>query len=198
SPATHVEIVTPPTSDPGTLAVSPDGRRILFAATADEQSRLWLRSLDSPTSRPLVGTDRGRVPFWSPDGHSIGFFADGTLKRLDLDTGSIRELLKAVASSGGTWSRDGVILLAMGNIQPIRRVSADGGGGKAATTSAAGVSHRTPRFLPDGQHFLYSVDGSPDIRGIYVAALDGSGTRRLLDVESCASYTARHPVCMVQ
>jgi Tol biopolymer transport system component len=197
-PETHLEIATPPTSDPVTLALSPDGRKIVFAASSDEQPRLWVRSLDSGIARPLAGTDRGRVPFWSPDGRSIGFFADGTLKRLDLDTGSIRELLKAVTSSGGTWSRDGVILLAMGNIQPIRRISANGGEATPVTETAAGISHRTPRFLPDGHHFLYSVTGTPDTRGIHVAALDGSGTRRLLDVESPAAYTAGHLFYVVQ
>jgi serine/threonine protein kinase len=127
SPETHLEITTPPTSDPVTFAISPDGRKIVFAATSDEQSRLWLRSLDTGTARPLPGTDRGRVPFWSPDSRSIGFFADGTFKRVDLDTGSVSDLVKAVTSSGGTWGRDGVILLSMGNVQPIRQISADGG-----------------------------------------------------------------------
>ena len=197
-PETHLEIVTPPTSDPATFALSPDGRKIVFAATSDEQPRLWLRLLDSGTARPLAGTDRGRVPFWSPDSRSIGFFADGTFKRLDLDTGSVNDLLKAVTSSGGTWGPDGVILLSMGNVQPIRQIAAGGGEPKPVTQNAAGSSHRSPRFLPDGQHFLYFVAGSADARGVYVSALDGSETRRLLDIESPAAYTAGHLFYRVQ
>lgn len=198
APETHLEITTPPTSDPGTFAISPDGRKIVFAATFDEQPRLWLRSLDSGAARPLPGTDRGRIPFWSPDSRSIAFFADGTFKRLDLDTGSIRDLLKAVTSTGGTWNRDGVILLAMGNVQPIRRVAADGGEPSSVTQNAAGVSHRTPRFLPDGRHFLYSATGSPETRGVHVAALDESDSRRLLDIDSPAAYTAGHLFYLLQ
>ena len=198
APETHLEITTPPTSDPVTFAISPDGRKIVFAATSDEQPRLWLRSLDSGTSHPLAGTDRGRVPFWSPDSGSIGFFADGTFKRLDLETGSVKELLKAVTSTGGTWSRDGVILLSMGNVQPIRRVTAEGGDPRPVTDNGTGNSHRTPRFLPDGRHFLYSVVGSPETRGTYLAALDGSDSRRLLDVESPAAYTEGHLFYLVQ
>ena len=192
APETHLEITTPPTSDPVTFAISPDGRKIVFAATSDEQPRLWLRSLDSGSVRPLPGTDRGRVPFWSPDSRSIGFFADGTFRRLDIDTGSVTELLKAVTSTGGTWSAEGVILLAMGNVQPIWRVAADGGVPTQVTKNAAGISHRTPRFLPDGRRFLYTIAGSPETRGIYVATLDGSESRRLLDVESPATYSAGH------
>jgi hypothetical protein len=192
APETYLEITTPPTTDPVTFAISPDGRKIVFAATSDEQSRLWLRSLDSGATRMLPGTDRGRVPFWSPDSRSIAFFADGTFKRLDVDTGSVKELFKAVTSTGGTWSAQGVIVLAMGNVQPIWRVAADGGEPSQVTKNAAGISHRAPRFLPDGRHFLYSVAGSPETHGIYVAALDGSDSRRLLEVDSVAAYSAGH------
>ena len=197
SPTTHLEITTPPTSDPVTFAIAPDGRQIVFAATSDEQSRLWLRSLDTGTTRMLPGTDRGRVPFWSPDSRSIAFFADGTFKRLDIDTGSVKELFKAVTSTGGTWSADGVILLAMGNVQPIWRVAADGGEPLQVTKNAAGISHRTPRFLPDGRHFLYSVAGGPDT-GIHVAAVDGSDSRRLLEVDSASAYSAGHLFYVLQ
>jgi serine/threonine protein kinase/Tol biopolymer transport system component len=189
----RVEIVTPPTSDPATLALSPDGRRIVFAATSDGQPRLWLRSLDSTDARPLPGTERGRVPFWSADGRSIGFFADGVFKRLDVETGSIRDLLKVVTSTGGTWNRDGVILLGMGNVQPIDRVSADGAEPMPATRNTPGSGHRFPRFLPDGRHFLYTVVGNPREAGVLVGTLDESEPRRLLDgVESPAEYASGH------
>ena len=191
-PEMRVDIATPPSTDATTLAISPDGQRVVFAALSDGQPRLWLRSLDSTDARPLPGTDRGRVPFWSADGRSIGFFADGTFKRIDIETGSVRDLLNAIVSSGGTWNREGVILLAMGNVQPIWRVLADGGEPIAVTRTVAGSSHRTPRFLPDGRHFLYAAAGSSEDRGVYVAALDGSQPRRVLDVESPAEYASGH------
>jgi serine/threonine protein kinase/Tol biopolymer transport system component len=197
-PETYVNIATPPTTDPNTLAIAPDGKRILFTALSDDQPRLWLRSLDSPIARALPGTERARVPFWSPDSRSIGFFADGTFKRLDIDTGSVRHLGNAVTSSGGTWNRNGVILLAMGNLQPIQRIPADGGDASAITENVSGSSHRTPYFLPDGQHFLYAAIGTPDARGVYVAALDGFQPRRLLDVDSPAAYASGHLFYLLQ
>ena len=52
------------------------------------------------------------------------------------------------------------------------------------------AGHSFPQFLPDGRHFLYYVRGSPDIRGVYVGQLDGSGSRRLLDADSGAVYAS--------
>src|SRR5262249_4345621 len=51
----RVEINLPPTA--GSFAVSPDGRKLVFLATIEGQSRLWLRSLDSTEAKPMVGTE---------------------------------------------------------------------------------------------------------------------------------------------
>ena len=201
APEMRVELVTPPTYDPVSLAISPDGARVVFAGLSEGEPRLWLRSLNSPTAQPLAGTDRGRLPFWSPDNRSIGFFADGTFKRLDVDTGVVSNLLNAITTMGGTWNRDNVILFSMGAVQPIRRVSARGGEAAAVTMPAAGSGHRRPQFLPDGRRFVYQVVGSgiSDDRGIYVAALDGSAPQRVLDIEAVApAYAAGHLFYLVQ
>ena len=78
-------------SSPGaSFALSPDGRRLVFAAADDGQRRLWLQSLDAVTVRPLPGTEGATFPFWSPDSRSIAFFAAGKLMRLDIGSGSPR------------------------------------------------------------------------------------------------------------
>ena len=46
----------PPTS----FALSPDGRQIVFVASGDGASRLWLRSLAATTAQPLAGTEGAR------------------------------------------------------------------------------------------------------------------------------------------
>jgi hypothetical protein len=78
-PATEarLEISTPPTTDPASFAISPDGQRIVFVASLDGHPRLWLRFMNSSSARPLSGTDLATLPFWSPDSLSVGFFADG-------------------------------------------------------------------------------------------------------------------------
>src|SRR5439155_22116743 len=64
----------------GGSAISPDGKSIVFSASREGNVQLWIRRLDSLESRPLLGTDEGRLPFWSPDSRSIGFQAGGKLR----------------------------------------------------------------------------------------------------------------------
>ena len=66
-----------------TVALSPDGRRVAFtAASPGGKPMLWVRPLHSLTAVTLPGTENATFPFWSPDGQSIGFFAEASLKRI--------------------------------------------------------------------------------------------------------------------
>src|SRR4029079_5880979 len=100
---TRLDLVTPLTTDPFSFALSPDGRQRAFVAAVDGQSKLWLRPFDQTVAQPLAGTDRARAPFWAPDGRAIGFFADSSLKRVDLSGGPPQVLADAGGVSlGGT------------------------------------------------------------------------------------------------
>ena len=110
APEMRLEITTPPTTDPVSLAISPDGRSLVFVGSADGLSRLWIRGLDSITPRQLVGTEHASLPFWAPDGRSIGFFADGKIKRIDIESGLVRPISTAAVPAGAAWNSDGVIL----------------------------------------------------------------------------------------
>src|SRR5262249_2784895 len=123
-PEARLQITTPPTTDPS-LAISPDGSKLVFAGRSGTQSQLWLRALDSTSIRPLAGTERATQPFWSPDSRSIGFFADAKLKRMDIDGGSVKVLLsQSAVPIGGTWNRDDTILFNDNPGGPIMRISA--------------------------------------------------------------------------
>jgi eukaryotic-like serine/threonine-protein kinase len=174
----RLEMATLPTPDPISLAVSPDGEKVVFAATSDGTRKLWLRQLNSDSSRPIAGSDFGVLPFWSPDGRSLGFFADGKLKRIDLDTGVVRSLANASDPGGGTWNKDGTILFAPIVVTPILRIS-DEGGEPAPATRLEGADqngHADPEFLPDGRHFLYYTRGGADVGGVYIGQLDAPQT----------------------
>jgi Tol biopolymer transport system component len=97
----RTEIVTPSTSDPVSFKLSPDGQQMVFVASGDGQARLWLRRLDATAAQALAGTEGASYPFWSPDSRSVGFFADGKLKRLDIGGGSPQTLASA-ANRGGS------------------------------------------------------------------------------------------------
>ena len=188
----RLDIATPPTADPGSLAISPDGRKIVFVATSDGVSKLWLRSLESSIAAPLAGTDGAEAPFWSPDSRAIGFFTttDGQLKRIDIDTRSLKVLGNVPLGTGGTWNQDGTILFShLAGGTGIFRISETGGEPSAVTRSggASEPSHQFPQFLPDGRHFLYyTLDAKPP--GVHVGQLDGAETKRLLDADSPAVF----------
>ncbi len=188
-PETRLEINTPATDQPTSFAVSPDGRQIVFVASGDGASRLWLRPLATTTAQPLAGTEGATYPFWSPDGRSIGFFAGGSLKRLDLGGGAPQTLAPAANPSGGTWSADGVIVFGPTAVGPLRRVLATGGAaGPVTTLGSQQTGHQWPQFLPDGRRFLFYVDGVPDTTGIYLGALDGNAQTRLTPADSAGAY----------
>ena len=187
----RVEINTPPTTDPTSLAISPDGQTLAFVATSDGDSHLWLRPFNSVSARPLPETDGASFPFWSPDSRSVAFFAYGQLRRIGIDGGSPRMLANAPGGVGGTWSRDGVILFSsLGT--PILRISDRGGDPALATQLGTQQgAHYLPQFLPDGRHFLYWAPSGREPHGVYVGQLDGSETRRLLDADFPAVYAAQ-------
>jgi len=185
-PQMRLEITTPPTTDPVSLAISPDGQKIVFSATVDGRARLWIRHLGSISSQPLAGTEEGSFPFWSPDSRSIGFFAQRELKRIDLDTGSVRVLAGLEGGRGGAWNRDGTIIFQpTPSSTPLFRLTADGG-----KPVALAVRGRFPQFLPDGRHFLFYVSSNvPGQRpGVYIGQLDSSETRQVTEADSAAVY----------
>jgi len=182
----------------GAPVVSPDGRRIVFAAVNGSGERaLWIRSLDSSTPRRIDGTEGADGPFWSPDGQSVAFgvSSQGRLKRVDLASGFVQNVgLINDAFLGGTWGRAGTIVFSPDNRVVLQRVSASGGAAEPATVldpAKRENSHRFPHFLPDGQHFLFTARS--DVRentGIYLGRLGSTERTWLVEAQSSASYAA--------
>ena len=177
----RTDILTP-AGDLVSFALSPDGQQIVYVATSDGAPRLWLRSLTTATAQPLGGTEGAEYPFWSPDSRSVGFFADGALKRLDLRSGPPLTLAPAPSGRGATWSPSGVILVAPNTTGPLMRVPVSGGELTAVTAPGPDQSgHRWPVALPDGRRFIFysggelhlgTLDQNPSI---LLQASDGSG-----------------------
>src|SRR5215510_2455131 len=81
---------------PGLPIISPDGRYVVFRVNTDDgKELLWMHALRSFEARPLVGTDGGFQPFWSPDSRAVGFFANGKLKWIDISGGSVQTVCDA-------------------------------------------------------------------------------------------------------
>jgi serine/threonine protein kinase len=190
APEIRLQIVTPPGTDLASFAISPDGRHVVFQATAEGKSQLWLRPLGSETAEPLPGTENGSLPFWSPDGQSIGFFEGRQLKRSDITGGLVRTLVSSPNDRGGTWNDEGVIVFAPSSTGPLYRVPAGGGSAVEVTRvdPPRQTGHRFPRFLPDGRHFLFFALGTPESQGVYLGSLDSMDARRLFQADGAAVF----------
>jgi serine/threonine protein kinase len=167
--------------------LSPDGRRLVFAATGATGPSLWVRDLDSLEARPIAGTSGARYPFWSPDSRTIAFFADGRLKAVAASGSPVQSLSDAPIGMGGAWSREGLIVFAGAAAGGLSSVPAAGGQPRQLTAVAGSFSHRFPSFLPDGRHFLYLVYPSNQI---YVGSVDSADTTQLLSAESQAQFAS--------
>ena len=200
-PEMRLEITTPATDAPLQFALSPDGRSLVFVASGDGPSRLWLRPLDLTEARPLAGTEGAAAPFWSPDSRSVWCFAQNKLLRLDIGGGA-PQLLSTLTgvSAGGTWGADGTILFSRQLGGALWRVGAAGGEPVAATRldSPRQLGHRHPQFLPDGRHFLFNATGTAEAAGIYLGSLDGGAPTRLTAADSAGAFLPPDRVVFVR
>jgi serine/threonine protein kinase len=188
----RVDITTPPTTDPVSIALSPDGEKVAFVASSEGRPMLWVRSIVTGEASALPNTDGASLPFWSPDSRSIGFFANDRLLRIDVDGGALRDLAGAPVGTGGTWSREGVILFTLVPDGPIYRVADTGGPVTPVPSPTPGFAPRSggnryPHFLPDGRHYLYYM-AEPEVRGVYLGSLDAPERRKLFDADAAAVF----------
>jgi len=146
----------------GPLAISPDGRRVVYAAVQGATTRLYVRAFDAFESRALTGTEGAEYPFFSPDGESVGFFAGGKLLRISLDGGAPQKVCDVpILGRGATWGGDGTIVYDPG-LSGLMRVPAEGGRPELLTSSDSSMDRRNfewPQFLPDGDALLASLAG---------------------------------------
>ncbi len=182
--------------DGGPPALSADGTKLAFVAI-DSKGRalIWVRSLGKLTADPIEGSEGAAFPFWSPDGHSIAFFADGKLKKVSLEGGPAVVLCDASAPRGGSWGPHGVIVFAPTTHSGIYRISESGGESTPVTSVDTSIhtTHRWPKFLPDGNHFIYLAANHHRIashNGIYLGSLEGRETKLLISSEADATYAS--------
>src|SRR5579862_1451736 len=179
----------------GPVAVSPDGRQLAFSATDENGvTKLWVRPLGSSEAHAVAGAEDAASPFWSPDGGSIGFFANQKLKTVNLANGNVQVLSDApCANVDGAWSSDGTILFTPKCNDPINKISTSGGGPSPATRIENGErGHWEPAFLPDGRHFLYASTSTTAPISIWMGSLDSSEQKLVLKGASSPQYASGH------
>jgi eukaryotic-like serine/threonine-protein kinase len=163
--------------------LSPDGRLIAFIGRLSAGKRsIWIRPLGTLQATALAGTEGALQLFWSPDSRSIGFFADGKLKRVEASGGPPQVLADAPSPQGGSWSKDGIILFNPNQYQVLWRVPAAGGAPVAVTRLAPGEDGNIwPCFLADGKHFVFLGDASTTSNhSIRLGSLDSTDSEKLV------------------
>jgi serine/threonine protein kinase len=162
--------------------LAPNGAVLAFVGSK-AGVRIYVRRLDDLQAVPVRGTERGRIPFFSPDGQSIGFFADGKLKKVSLDGGPVVTLADAPQPRGGAWAEDGTITFAPGRGAGLVRISSSGGNQQPLTTLVEGeAAVGWPQMLPGDAGVLYTSYGRPsteDNAALVVQPLP-SGPRKIV------------------
>ena len=143
------------------LALSPDGSRLAYVADLGDGARVYVRELDSFSTVPISGTEMANMPFFSPDGESLGFFTQSELKSVAINGGTPRALCEARNPKGGCWGEDGVIYFSEFEGGLISRISANGG--KKAVVLKSIDRIVWPQLLPGGKGLLLTNLYSPEL-----------------------------------
>jgi len=168
------------------FAFSPNGKTIAFCASTDgspAKANLFLRAMDSTEAKPIAGTEGARMPFFSPDGQWIGFWAKGKMQKISLAGGIPISLFDSAGiPMGATWGSNGKVIFGTFNSGLL---SVDTAGGKPEELTVLDPTKETrhclPHFLPGAKEVIFTV--MPDILGtrshIEVLSIE-SGKRKLL------------------
>ncbi|MEX2180422.1 MAG: protein kinase [Gemmatimonadaceae bacterium] len=159
-------------------ALSPDGTRLAYDGQDSAGTRtLFLRAMDALEPVPVAGGTNGTRPFFSPDGHQLGFLLGTRIVRVPVSGG----VPTPVCDAGGlpllSWlERDAVVFTDRAGLQQCTLA------GVRTTLLATGPDEAilSVHGLPEDAGVLYSVQ-----RGVAssLAVLDlRTGTARSLDL----------------
>jgi eukaryotic-like serine/threonine-protein kinase len=185
--------------DPHTVAISPNGRRlVLLAEDAENRSSLWLRPFDSVAAHQLAGTEGSGMPVWSPDSHFLLFISEGKLRKLDTNGGLPEALCDVRDMAVISWDGRNTALFAFSlkgsnAVMPIQQLGLNDCVMKPATKldrSRYNMGHQWPRFLPDGNHFLYSGLRNDRKNDVLLTSLEADSSQLLIPNASDAKYVS--------
>ena len=183
------------------MALSRDGSMLVFVSPEPNTGlpMLYVQRIGSSSVTLLLATQNASFPFWSPDGASVAFFANGKLQKMPVSGGPPQALGQVLAARGGSWGSRNVIIYSSDTASTIYRVNADGTDNRPVLsfTNKDEQTHRWAEFLPDGEHFLYwagnfsnSVDDH--YSGIYLSSLSGTEKKQVVLCHSSFGYDAHH------
>jgi serine/threonine-protein kinase len=186
----------------GSLAITPDGSRLVYTAAG----QVVVRRLDQFDPEPLTGSGAPAQPFISPDGQWVGYFEGFVIKKVAIAGGPAVTVFQDSNPSGfplgATWGADGTIVFAATGVGGggLKRVLAAGGGEAETLTTldrARGeVRHAWPAFLPGGRALLFTINytgrGPDDSARIAVLDLETGAKIELLNGDRARYLPSGH------
>jgi len=175
------------------VAVSPDGSRLVYVADQGGLPQLFVRDLSGNTASPIAGTEGAVAPFFSPDGQWIGFWVDHKLKKVALGGGAPVTLADAPYLRGAHWYAHDRIAFVPDLYAGIWRVDTSGGKPEQITMvdeKSGERMHRWPDVLPGGKAILFTVGtgGAFDDARIAVQSLETGHRQTLIERGSNPRY----------
>lgn len=170
------------------MAIAPDGARLVYVLERDGVSRLYLHALDQLEAAEIPETERAFGPFFSPDSRWIGFFADNKLKKVAVSGGAPVVLCDAPNPYGGSWGTDGTIVFSPNEGRQPARIHEGGGVAAPIEIRNASGSFRRPDLLPDGKAAIVS---NP-LLGVGVLSFDTGEFSLLVPGAGGGRYAAGH------
>jgi len=167
------------------LALSPDGRRLVYVGYQKGVRRLFVRDMDRLEVSPIPGTEGAEGPLFSPDGQWVLFHADGRLRTISVHGGPQQSILETVDYRGADWGPDGTMIVSVGQQMPLVTVPAAGGPSRPLTTldkEKGEWGHRFPHFLPGGRTALFAAQEggfNPEDAALYAVTI-ATGARKFI------------------
>jgi serine/threonine protein kinase len=158
-----------PSVSASTVAISPDGTRLVYAS--GNPTKLFTRRLDQPKATEISGTQGASNPFFSPDGHWVGFWAGSKLNKVSVEGGAVVPLGDIGTFDGASWGEDGSIIVAD---RPKGLLRIPAGGGPLETVAGLGngeVALACPQILPGNKAILFEAVATPDVDKFTVEVL---------------------------
>src|SRR6266567_2131985 len=162
-PVARFTLVLPPSASMSdfagpTVALSPDGSRIVYVSSVVTGSQLFSRRLDELEPVPLAGTQNARNPFFSPDGRSLAYFSGSKLYKLPLAGGPATLIADAPGLAfGATWGTTDTIVFR--SDRGLMEVAAAGGEPRPLLPpdTSRGETYLFPQYLPDARALLLQI-----------------------------------------
>ena len=197
-PVTRTEITLPSTSPLGyggslqtLIALSPDGKKLVFVGGAAEGTQLYLREMDGLEITPIAGTEGAIHPFFSPDSNWVGFLTEDRVKTISLRGGGPITLCAAPTLRRATWAHDGMIYFGSDQGRVLNSVPASGGE-PTKILDMRSFEGTLGEILPDGQSALVMVQApnsvNDDFSSIHALSLETLEKKLLIE----RGYDARY------